>query len=67
MIERFKGDFKALEGLSTEALDRSAETLVRAEKQKMALVIAHIAEMSRRAISSAATAIFSSTAPGASI
>jgi len=48
MIERFKTYFKRLEGLSTEELDRSAETLVRAEKQNTALVIAHIAEMSRR-------------------
>ena len=36
------------EGLSTKELDRSAEKLVRAEKRNVALVIAHIAEMSRR-------------------
>jgi len=48
MIERFKTYFKRLEGLSTEELDRSAEILVRAEKRNAALVIAHIAEMSRR-------------------
>jgi len=48
MIERFKTYFKTLEGLSTEELDRSAEKLVRAEKRNVALVIAHIAEMSRR-------------------
>jgi hypothetical protein len=48
MIERFKTYFKTLEGLSTEALDRSAERLVRAEKRNLALLIAHIAEMSRR-------------------
>src|SRR3972149_7028836 len=40
--------FETLEGLSTEELDRSAEKLVRAEKRNLALVIAHIAEMSRR-------------------
>ena len=48
MIERFKTYFETLEGLSTEELDRSAEKLVRAEKRNLALVIAHIAEMSRR-------------------
>ena len=48
MIERFKRYFETLEGLSTEELDRSAEKLVRAEKRNLALVIAHIAEMSRR-------------------
>ncbi len=48
MIERFKTYCETLEGLSTEELDRSAEKLVRAEKRNVALVIAHIAEMSRR-------------------
>jgi serine phosphatase RsbU (regulator of sigma subunit) len=48
MIERFKTYFQTLEGLSTEELDRSAEKLVRAEKRNVVLVIAHIAEMSRR-------------------
>src|SRR3990170_8815828 len=48
MIEKFKTYFQTLEGLSTEELDRSAEKLVRAEKRNVALVIAHIAEMSRR-------------------
>jgi hypothetical protein len=48
MIERFQIYFRTLEGLSTEELDRSAEKLVRAEKTKAALVIAHIAEISRR-------------------
>ena len=48
MIEKFKTYFETLEGLSTEELDRSAEKLVRAEKRSLALVIAHIAEMSRR-------------------
>ena len=48
MWERFQAYFKKLEALSTEELDRSAEKLVRAEKQSVALVIAHIAEISRR-------------------
>jgi hypothetical protein len=48
MVERFKTYFETLEGLSTKALDRSAVQLVRAEKQNVALLIAHIAEMSRR-------------------
>ena len=48
MKERFERYFETLEGLSTEELDRSTESLVRAEKRNVALVIAHIAEMSRR-------------------
>ena len=48
MIEKVKTYFETLEGLSTEELDRSTERLVRAEKRNVALVIAHIAEMSRR-------------------
>ncbi len=48
MIEKVKTYFATLEGLSTEELDRSTEKLVRAEKRNVALVIAHIAEMSRR-------------------
>ncbi len=48
IIEKIKTYFGTLEGLSTEELDRSAEKLVRAEKRNVALVIAHIAEMSRR-------------------
>ena len=48
MIERFQTYFETLEHLSTEELDRSVEKLVRAEKRNVALVIAHIAEMSRR-------------------
>jgi hypothetical protein len=47
-MERFKAYFEKLEGLSSEELDRSAEKLVRLEKQNVALLIAHIAEMSRR-------------------
>ena len=34
--------------LSTEMLDRSVEKLVRAEKECVARVIAHLAEISRR-------------------
>jgi len=48
MIEKVKTYFETLEGLSIEELDRSTEKLVRAEKRNVALVIAHIAEMSRR-------------------
>ncbi len=48
MVEKIKAYFESLEGLTTEALDRSAEQLVREEKRNVALVIAHIAEISRR-------------------
>jgi hypothetical protein len=48
MIARFQIYFETLESLSTEELDRSAEKLVRAEKKSTALLIAHLAEMSRR-------------------
>ncbi len=48
MIEKVKTYFETLESLSTEELDHSVEKLVRAEKRNVALVIAHIAEMSRR-------------------
>ena len=48
MIEEVKTYFETLEDLSTEELDRSVEKLVRAEKRNVALVIAHIAEISRR-------------------
>jgi len=48
MIEKIKTYFEKLVSLSTEELDRSIEKLVRAEKRNAALVIAHIAEMSRR-------------------
>ena len=48
MLERFKNYFGKLEGLSNGELDRSAEKLVCAEKQNVAKLIAHIAEMSRR-------------------
>ena len=48
MIEKVKTYSETLEGLSTEELDRSTEKLVRAEKRNVALVVAHIAEMSRR-------------------
>lgn len=48
MIERLQSYFEKLEGLSSEQLDRSVEKLVRNEKRNTALVIAHLAEMSRR-------------------
>ena len=48
MVKKIKAYFETLEGLSTEALTHSAEKLVRAEKRNVALLIAHIAEMSRR-------------------
>ena len=48
MVKRIKAYFETLESLSTEALDHSAVKLVRAEKRNVALLIAHIAEMSRR-------------------
>src|SRR3990172_12245703 len=48
MIEKLKTYFERLERLSTEDLARWVEKLVRAEKRNLALVIAHIAEMSRR-------------------
>ncbi len=50
MLERFKSYFGKLERLSDGELDRSAETLVCAEKQNVAQLIAHIAEMSRRKV-----------------
>ena len=48
MVKKFKTYFESLEALSTKALDRAAVQLVRAEKRNVALLIAHIAEMSRR-------------------
>jgi 5-methylcytosine-specific restriction endonuclease McrA len=48
MLNQIKAFFETLEGLSTEALDQSAEKAVRAEKRNVANVIAHIAEISRR-------------------
>ena len=48
MMEKMKMYVERLEGLSTEEPDHSIEKLVRAEKRSLALVIAHIAEMSRR-------------------
>ena len=50
MLERFKNYFGKLERLSDCELDRSAEKLVCAEKQNVAKLIAHIAEMSRRKV-----------------
>ena len=48
MSEHFVAYFERLERLSTEDLDRSTVELVGAEKQTVAHVIAHIAEISRR-------------------
>ena len=48
MKDRFDVYFEKLEGLSTEDLDRSVAGLVLVEKEHVALVIAHIAEISRR-------------------
>jgi len=48
MVERLKAYFEKLEALSIDELDRSAEKLVRLEKRNVALLIAHIAEISRR-------------------
>jgi hypothetical protein len=48
MSEKFTAYFERLEGLSTEELDRSVAELVRAENRHVALVIAHIAAISRR-------------------
>ncbi len=50
MLERFKNYVGKLERLSDGELDRSAEKLVCAEKQNVAKLIAHIAEMSRRKV-----------------
>ena len=50
MLEGFKNYFGKLERLSDGELDRSAEKLVCAEKQNVAQLIAHIAEMSRRKV-----------------
>ena len=48
MVNEIKAYFETLEGLSAEELSESVEKLVRTEKRNVALVIAHIAEMSRR-------------------
>jgi hypothetical protein len=48
MVDEIKAYFETLEGLSAEELSESVEKLVRTEKRNVALVIAHIAEMSRR-------------------
>jgi len=48
MIEKIQTYFETLESFSTEELDQSMEKLVREEKRNVALVIMHIAEMSRR-------------------
>jgi len=48
MLHQFKSYFTKLEALSNDELDRSAQTLVRAENQSVAKLIAHLAEMSSR-------------------
>ena len=48
MVKKFKTYIESLEAFSTKALDRSAVQLARAEKRNVAMLIAHIAEMSRR-------------------
>ena len=48
MVNEIQAYFETLEGLSAEELSESVEELVRTEKRNVALVIAHIAEMSRR-------------------
>ena len=48
MVDEIKAYFETLEGLSAEELSESVEKLVRTEKRNVALVIVHIAEMSRR-------------------
>lgn len=50
VVERFKAYFERLQRLSSEDLDRSAEKLVRREKRNVALLIAHLAEISRRKV-----------------
>ena len=48
MCEAFKACFEKLEGLTNKELDRSTVDLVAVENQNVALVIAHLAEISRR-------------------
>jgi hypothetical protein len=48
MVNKIAAYFETLERLSAESLDQSAVKLVRAEKQHIAFLIAHIAEMSKR-------------------
>src|SRR5688572_23605380 len=48
MSETFKACFEKLELLSTQELDRSVAELVQVENRNVALVIAHITELSRR-------------------
>lgn len=50
MCELFKAFFERLEGLSAQELDRSVAELVLAENKNVALVIAHLAEISRRKV-----------------
>ena len=48
MTETFKACFEKLEALTTQELDRSVAELVQVENRNVALVIAHLAELSRR-------------------
>ena len=48
MKERFEDYFEKLEKLSVEELDHSARKLVRVERQNVALVVAHLAEMGEK-------------------
>ena len=48
MSERVKAYFTALEKCSSEKLDRSAVELASREKQDVARLIAHIAEIGQR-------------------
>ena len=48
MENRFNVYFQKLKKFSTNELHQSAEKIVRSEKQKLALLIAHISEVSRR-------------------
>ena len=48
MSERVKAYFEKLENLSSEELDRAAKELALSEKQSVARLIAHIAEIGAR-------------------
>ena len=48
MCEAFKAYFEKIEGLTNTELDRSVVELVAIENRNVALVIAHLSEISRR-------------------
>ena len=48
MCDTFTACFQKLERLSTQDLDRSVAELVQAENHNVAMIIAHLAEISRR-------------------